>query len=104
MGTAPRTVVARSPSATARPSVDGVALLTEMLRVDSVSGDERGLASILVRRLLDVGYDAHVDDVGNLIATWGRGARHTVLVGHLDTVADPDAGGTLRCRDDGPPG
>ena len=86
MGTAPRTVVARSPSATARPSVDGVALLTEMLRVDSVSGDERGLASILVRRLLDVGYDAQVDEVGNLIATWGRGARHTVLVGHLDTA------------------
>jgi [amino group carrier protein]-lysine/ornithine hydrolase len=67
--------------------VDVVDLLTAMLSVPSVSGDEEALAAMLVWRLLDAGFDVDVDAVGNVIAAWGDGPETIALVGHLDTVA-----------------
>lgn len=61
-------------------------LLTEMVQIESVSGAEGALATFLVRRLLDAGFDASCDAAGNVIAGWGSGAHHTALVGHLDTA------------------
>jgi LysW-gamma-L-lysine carboxypeptidase len=71
----------------AQAGVDSIALLTEMLHVASVSGDERPLALWLVDTLNDAGFDACLDQAGNLIATWGNGDREVMLAGHLDTVA-----------------
>jgi [amino group carrier protein]-lysine/ornithine hydrolase len=70
-----------------RTVVDGTELLTEMLRIPSVSGDERPLALWLVDTLGDAGFDACIDQAGNLIAQWGNGDREVMLAGHLDTVA-----------------
>jgi [amino group carrier protein]-lysine/ornithine hydrolase len=76
--------------------VDVVDLLTAMLSVPSVSGDEEALAAMLVWRLLDAGFDVDVDAAGNVIAAWGDGPETIALVGHLDTVA-----GKIEVRRDG---
>jgi len=86
MGTAPRTIE-RSGAAQASPAIDGFELLTETVRIASVSGDEADLAEFLAQRLLRAGFDTRVDAAGNLIATWGRGTSNTMLVGHLDTAS-----------------
>jgi [amino group carrier protein]-lysine/ornithine hydrolase len=66
--------------------VDVVDLLSAMLAVPSVSGDEEALAAMLVWRLLAAGFDVDVDAAGNVIAAWGDGPETIALVGHLDTV------------------
>jgi len=76
--------------------VDVAELLTAMLAIPSVSGDEAPLATMLVPRLSDAGFDAHVDPVGNVVAAWGDGAETVALVGHIDTVA-----GNIDVRCDG---
>jgi [amino group carrier protein]-lysine/ornithine hydrolase len=76
--------------------VDVVDLLSAMLSVPSVSGDEEALAAMLVWRLLDAGFDVDVDAAGNVIAAWGDGPETIALVGHLDTVA-----GQIEVRRDG---
>ncbi|MGA7987880.1 MAG: [LysW]-lysine hydrolase [Candidatus Dormiibacterota bacterium] len=68
-------------------AVDVVELLTAMLAVPSVSGNEGLLAEMLVTRLDAAGFDAELDDAGNVIAGWGSGPETLALVGHLDTVA-----------------
>jgi LysW-gamma-L-lysine carboxypeptidase len=79
-----------------RTRLDVANLLTAMLSVPSVSGDEEALAAMLVWRLLDAGFDVEVDAVGNVIAAWGDGPETIALVGHLDTVA-----GQIDVRRDG---
>jgi LysW-gamma-L-lysine carboxypeptidase len=71
----------------AQSTVDGAELLAGMLRIPSVSGDERRLANWLVEALDDAGFDAGLDQAGNVIAQWGNGDREVMLAGHLDTVA-----------------
>jgi LysW-gamma-L-lysine carboxypeptidase len=62
-------------------------LLTAMVAIPSTSGDEAALATMLVPRLRDAGFDVQVDAAGNVVAAWGDGAETIALVGHLDTVA-----------------
>jgi LysW-gamma-L-lysine carboxypeptidase len=76
--------------------VDVAALLTELLSVPSHSGDEAAVASLLVSRLLQAGFDARVDAVGNVVAAWGDGPETIALVGHIDTVP-----GAIDVRRDG---
>jgi LysW-gamma-L-lysine carboxypeptidase len=79
--------LAAGAAARAGTRVDVVDLLTAMLAVPSVSGDEEALAAMLVWRLLDAGFDVDVDAAGNVIGAWGDGPETIALVGHLDTVA-----------------
>jgi [amino group carrier protein]-lysine/ornithine hydrolase len=79
--------VASDTATRARTRVDVVDLLTAMLSVPSMSGDEDALAAMLVWRLLAAGFDVDVDAAGNVIAAWGDGPETIALVGHLDTVA-----------------
>jgi [amino group carrier protein]-lysine/ornithine hydrolase len=66
--------------------VDVTELLMAMLSVPSPSGQEDGIASLLVSRLLHAGFEVDVDAVGNVIAAWGDGPETVALVGHMDTV------------------
>jgi len=66
--------------------VDGVALLTDMLEIPSLSTQEAALGQWLVRRLRTLGFTARRDEVGNVIALWGSGPKEIVLLGHMDTV------------------
>jgi [amino group carrier protein]-lysine/ornithine hydrolase len=88
--------VASETAARPRTRIDVVDLLTAMLAVPSVSGDEDALAAMLVWRLLDAGFDVDVDAAGNVIGAWGDGPETIALVGHLDTVA-----GHINVRRDG---
>jgi LysW-gamma-L-lysine carboxypeptidase len=62
-------------------------LLQDLVAIPSPSGSERKMAEFLVNRLPELGFSAHLDEVGNLIAEIGRGDGPTVmLLSHLDTV------------------
>lgn len=67
------------------PAAD-LGLLTKVVAVPSVSGDEGELASFLVEWCRERGMEARIDEVGNLVATRGEGPRRLLLLGHLDTV------------------
>ncbi|MEV4679826.1 M20/M25/M40 family metallo-hydrolase [Streptomyces kurssanovii] len=70
---------------TREPAAD-LGLLTRLVSVPSVSGDEAELASFLAEWCQERGMRARVDEVGNLVATRGDGPRRLLLLGHLDTV------------------
>lgn len=72
--------------AVALQELDGVALLEDMLRIDSPSGAERDLAEHLAQLLDAVGFGVHIDGAGNLHAAWGSGTETVALVGHMDTA------------------
>ena len=62
-------------------------LLREMLEIPSSSYQERALADYLAEAMADLGFQAHIDGVGNVIGVIERGAGPTLmLLGHLDTV------------------
>ncbi len=64
-----------------------IALLSEMVETPSVSGEEGPLATLLVRRMQELGFDhAEVDGAGNAVGHRGTGPRRLVLLGHMDTV------------------
>jgi len=69
-------------------TVDPARLLHEMVAIPSVTGTEGDLARHLVRRLPDLGLEARIDEVGNVLAEAGSGAGgpFVLMVGHLDTV------------------
>lgn len=61
-------------------------LLTEMVAIPSVSGDEGALAQFLVSAMEGLGFHATIDAAGNAVGHIGAGERHIVLLGHMDTV------------------
>lgn len=65
-----------------------VVLLEGMLRIPSYSGEERALARYLIEQARDLGLEAHLDEVGNVIAGTGLecGEPPVILLGHMDTV------------------
>lgn len=66
--------------------LDPIALLTGAVSIPSVSGSERQVAEYLVAQLRTLAAEAFVDPAGNAVARLGRGARHVVVLGHIDTV------------------
>lgn len=65
--------------------LDPVALLEQMLRIPSLSGDEGELARFLVDQMARAGLQSFVDDAGNAVGELGEGPV-VVLLGHIDTV------------------
>ncbi|HEX6359003.1 M20/M25/M40 family metallo-hydrolase [Actinophytocola sp.] len=64
-----------------------VGLLRGMLEIPSPSYQERALADFLANAMVDLGFQARVDVVGNVIGVVERGDGPTLmLLGHLDTV------------------
>lgn len=62
-------------------------LLRGMLEIPSPSYQERSLADYLVEAMKELGFQAHIDGVGNVIGVIERGDGPTVmLLGHTDTV------------------
>lgn len=71
-------------------------LLEAMVRIPSPSGEESEIAAMLADLLPGLGFEAHVDRAGNLVASIGEGPEEGVLLGHIDTVP-----GDLEVRRDG---
>jgi len=65
---------------------DAFLLLERMVRIPSPSYEEGPIAEFLVSELSQLGFDAHIDEVGNFVASIGDGSPHGVLLGHIDTV------------------
>ena len=66
--------------------MDPIALLTRMVEIPSLSGEESALADFLVETMRGLGFQAHVDEAGNAVGTLGDGPTEIVLLGHMDTV------------------
>lgn len=65
-------------------------LLRNMLEIPSSSYQERALADYLAEAMADLGFEAHIDGVGNVIGVIERGVGPTLmLLGHMDTVPGP---------------
>lgn len=75
-----------------------VALLANMLRIPSYSGAESTLARYLVEQARGLGLEAHMDEVGNFIASAGLESHEQpiILLGHMDTVRGVVP---IRCED-----
>ncbi len=66
-----------------------VRFLHELVRTRSVTASERPAVEVFVEHAGTLGYDAHIDDVGNGIASRSGGGPinlDIVLLGHIDTV------------------
>ena len=74
---------------TAQAAAD-LALLLELVSIQSVSGDESRAVERFVSAARDRGFEADTDEVGNAIAHTGAPPHdtrvHIVLLGHIDTV------------------
>lgn len=66
--------------------MDEVSFLREMLEIYSPSGEEGEIATYLVTRMREMGFQAYQDGAGNAIGILGGGEREIVLLGHMDTV------------------
>jgi len=63
-----------------------IALLENLLRIYSPSGDERQAVEYLTAEMDRRGYAAHIDAAGNAVGSIGDGPREIILLGHIDTV------------------
>jgi [amino group carrier protein]-lysine/ornithine hydrolase len=62
-------------------------LLFRMLQIPSLSGEEQALAQFLAGVLADLGFDARLDEAGNVIGDIGtRDGPVIMLLSHMDTV------------------
>ena len=72
---------------------EAIDLIHRLVEIPSVSGDEKAAARFLTSRMNELGFDAHVDAVGNAIGVRecvdeeGAIQRELMLLGHIDTVA-----------------
>jgi LysW-gamma-L-lysine carboxypeptidase len=66
--------------------VDPTTLLTRMVEIPSLSGEETALATFLVEAMRTIGFRAEIDAAGNAVGVLGDGERDIVLLGHMDTV------------------
>ncbi len=63
-----------------------IELLAEMVAIFSPSTQEADVVRLLVRWMSEWGFDAKVDASGSALGQLGRGDRHLVLLGHIDTA------------------
>jgi LysW-gamma-L-lysine carboxypeptidase len=76
---------------------DEVRLLLDTLRVYSPSTKEPRLSRLLQAKMRELGFgNVRTDRAGNAIGEMGRGKRHLLLCGHMDTVP-----GVIRVRREG---
>lgn len=65
---------------------DELALLRNMLDIESLSGAERPLAEYLCMEMERRGLRAHIDAVGNAVGEIGDSGPLVMLLGHMDTA------------------
>ncbi len=61
-------------------------LLTGLVSIPSLSGQESTAVAWLVAQMAAYGYNAYIDDAGNAVGTIGNGDQEILLLGHIDTV------------------
>jgi LysW-gamma-L-lysine carboxypeptidase len=65
-----------------------VSFLEELISISSPSGEEERVGQFLVEQMTALGFQAHLDKVGNAVGAVGDpdAKRKIVLLGHMDTV------------------
>jgi LysW-gamma-L-lysine carboxypeptidase len=79
------TPIADAPSGDA----EAIAILESLVRTPSLSGHESDAAAVFLAHAHSLGFDAHIDEVGNALAHRGDpspSTREIILLGHIDTV------------------
>jgi len=61
-------------------------LLTGLVSIPSLSGQEQEAVSWLVEQMVCFGYQSHIDLAGNAVGSIGEGEQEILLLGHIDTV------------------
>jgi|MGYP005631182155 [amino group carrier protein]-lysine/ornithine hydrolase len=61
-------------------------LLKGLVETYSPNGQEKAAVKYLVAQMKTLGYQAHIDPIGNAVGTLGDGPREIMLLGHIDTV------------------
>lgn len=69
-----------------RPAPEDVDLLVSLVRIASVSRQERAAVEYLAGAMRARGFDARIDEAGNAVGEIGDGPVRVALVGHIDTV------------------
>jgi LysW-gamma-L-lysine carboxypeptidase len=69
-------------------ALDPAAVLDELLRIPSATGEVEAAAERLAELAAEAGYHTERDLAGNVVMTWGNAGAGAgiVLLGHLDTV------------------
>jgi len=73
-------------------SIEPVEFLSELVAIESLSGEETAVAHFLTAHMTRLGLAAHIDEAGNAVGVRecgdenGRITREIVLLGHMDTV------------------
>ena len=65
---------------------DHINLLKGLVEIYSPTGQEKEAVKYLVARMNALGYQTHIDPIGNAVGTLGVGPREIMLLGHIDTV------------------
>jgi LysW-gamma-L-lysine carboxypeptidase len=65
---------------------DEVSFLTELVGIESLSGQEAAAAQFLVATMRGFGWEAFVDEAGNAVGLAGEDGPLVALLGHIDTV------------------
>ena len=62
--------------------------LEQLVSIRSPSGEEEAVGEFLVEQMTGLGFQAHLDKVGNAVGVMGdlEARRRVVLLGHMDTV------------------
>jgi LysW-gamma-L-lysine carboxypeptidase len=67
--------------------MDEIRFLEQLVSIPSPSGQEEAVGKFLVEQMTSLGFQAHLDEVGNAVGVMGEPrARSIVLLGHMDTV------------------
>jgi LysW-gamma-L-lysine carboxypeptidase len=68
--------------------MDSIDFLKQFVSIPSPSGEEEQVGRFLVEQMTTLGFEAHIDKVGNAVGTIGdpEAERTIVLLGHMDTV------------------
>ncbi|MCB8984087.1 MAG: [LysW]-lysine hydrolase [Ardenticatenaceae bacterium] len=73
-------------------STNPVEFLSELVAIESLSGEETAVAQFLAAHMAQLGLAAHIDGAGNAVGVReeggenGRITREIILLGHMDTV------------------
>lgn len=61
-------------------------LLTKMLKIESISGEEEEITKLVVKELEILGFSISIDTIGNVSAIRGSAKKYPLLNAHMDIV------------------
>src|SRR5688572_17194244 len=76
----------RSRMAVDTMTMTAVDVLTGLVAIPSLSGEEANAVDWLCLTMRELGYKTSIDGAGNAVGTIGSGPHEILLLGHIDTV------------------